>query len=78
MAIFDTHKAYRALTAGGVSEAQAQTLVETLGDSRDALATKADLHAGLRDLEPRMVKYQLGIAGATVAMIVALLKLLPV
>ena len=77
MALFDTHKAYRALTAGGFSETQAQTLVETLGESGDELVTKTDLHAGLRDLEFRIVKYQLGIAGATVAAVVTLVKLLP-
>ncbi len=45
MAIFDTHKVYTALAAGGFTETQAQTLIETLSESRDALATKADLEA---------------------------------
>ena len=43
MAVFDTHKVYTALAAGGFTEAQAQTLIETLGESRDTLATKADV-----------------------------------
>ena len=43
MAILDTHKAYTALAAGGFTETQAQTLIEALGESRDALATKADI-----------------------------------
>ena len=61
MAVFDTHKAYTALAAGGFTEAQAQTLIETLGESSDALATKADLEqlriatkADLRELELRI------------------------
>ena len=61
MAILDTHKAYTALAAGGFTETQAQTLIETLSESRDALATKADLEAlrvatraDLRELEMRV------------------------
>ena len=61
MAIFDTHKVYTALAAGGFTETQAQTLIETLSESRDALATKADLEAlrvatraDLRELEMRV------------------------
>ena len=61
MAVFDTHKAYTALAAGGFTEAQAQTLIETLSESDDALATKADLEqlrmatkADLRELELRV------------------------
>ena len=45
MAIFDTHKAYTALAAGGFTKAQAQTLIETLSESDGSLATKADLQA---------------------------------
>ena len=61
MAIFDTHKAYTALAAGGFTETQAQTLIETLSESGNSLATKADLKAleqmtkaDLRELELRM------------------------
>lgn len=43
MAIFDTHKAYTALAAGGFTETQAQTLIETLSESGNSLATKADI-----------------------------------
>lgn len=43
MAIIDTHKAYTALAAGGFTEAQAQTLIETLSESGNSLATKADI-----------------------------------
>lgn len=43
MVIFDTHKAYTALAAGGFTETQAQTLIETLSESGNSLATKADI-----------------------------------
>ena len=43
MAISDTHKAYIALAAGGFTETQAQTLIETLSESGNSLATKADI-----------------------------------
>ena len=39
----DTHKAVKTLTGAGFSETQAEALIETMGDSRDALATKADV-----------------------------------
>ena len=43
MAVFDTHKAFAALTAAGFSERQAQALVEVGGDGYGALATRADI-----------------------------------
>ena len=39
----DTHKAVKTLTGAGFGETQAEALIETMGDSRDALATKADV-----------------------------------
>jgi hypothetical protein len=39
----DTHKAVKTLTGSGFSESQAEALIETMGDSRDAQATKADV-----------------------------------
>ena len=39
----DTHKAVKTLTGAGFSETQAEALIETMGDSRDVLATKADM-----------------------------------
>ena len=41
----DTHKAVKTLTGAGFSETQAEALIETMGDSRDALATKTDIQA---------------------------------
>ena len=64
MAVFDTHKAFEALTGAGFSERQAKALIDvgskgygalaTKDDVRD-MATKADLETGLRDLEQRMM-----------------------
>lgn len=39
----DTHKAVKTLTGVGFSETQAEALIETMGDTDDALATKADV-----------------------------------
>ena len=39
----DTHKAVKTLTGAGFSETQAEALIETMGDSRDAPATKTDV-----------------------------------
>jgi len=43
MAVFDTHRAIKTLTAAGFSEAKAEAMLDAMGDSHDALATKADL-----------------------------------
>lgn len=43
MAIVDTHEAFERLTGAGFSKDQAETLIQTVGESRDVLATKADL-----------------------------------
>ena len=43
MAAFDTHRAIKTLTAAGFSEAKAEAMIDAMGDSHDALATKADL-----------------------------------
>ena len=39
----DTHKAVKTLTGVGFSETQAEALIETMGETDDALATKADV-----------------------------------
>ena len=45
MAIVDTHEAFERLTGAGFSKDQAETLIQTVGESRDVLATKADLES---------------------------------
>ena len=79
MAAFDTHKAYEALTEGGFTDSQAKTLLETLGESNEALATKTDIDdikANLRELELRMRLHLYGVAIVVVG-ILAALELLP-
>ena len=44
MAVLDTHKAFEHLTAAGYSKEMAEALLDTLGNSQDTLATKADLN----------------------------------
>ncbi len=43
MAVFDTHKAVKTLTAAGFNETQAEAPIGAVGESHEALATKADL-----------------------------------
>ena len=45
MAVFDTHRAFQALTDAGFSERQAQALIDVGGEGYGALATKSDLKA---------------------------------
>ena len=50
MPALDTHRAYEAFKEAGFSTPQAEALLDTLREEREALATKADLQA----LEERM------------------------
>ena len=43
MAVFDTHKAIKTLIGAGFSETKAEAMIDAMGDSHDALATKADI-----------------------------------
>ncbi len=68
IAVFDTHKAFEALTAAGFSVHQARALIDVGSEGYGALATKADIadmatrsdvadvatKADLRELELRM------------------------
>ena len=79
LAVFDTHKAYEALTAGGFTDSQAKTLLDTLGDSNEALATKTDIgtvKTDLRELELRMRLHLYGVAIVVIGVLAAL-ELLP-
>ena len=80
LAVFDTHKTYEALKAGGFTELQANSLLDALGESKESLATKADIDAvkaDLRELEPRMRLHLYGVAIVVVG-ILAALELLPI
>ena len=43
MAIIDTHKAFERLSKAGFDKAMAEALLETMGESHDALVTKSDI-----------------------------------
>lgn len=43
MAIFDTHRAVKVLTAAGFEEAKAEAVIDAVGESHEDLATKGDL-----------------------------------
>ena len=93
MAVFDTHRAFEALTAAGFSDRQAQALIDVGGEGYGTLATKTDIAdmATKTDLqalelrltamlERRMNSLILQLALLQVALgglIVAALKLLP-
>ncbi len=80
MAVFDTHKTYEALKAGGFTESQAKSLLDALSDSSESLATKSDIEAvktDLRELELRMRLHLYGVAIVVVG-ILAALELLPI
>lgn len=79
MAVFDTHKTYEALKAGGFTDSQAKSLLDALGESKESLATKADIDAvkaDLRELELRMRPHLYGVAIVVVG-ILAALEVLP-
>ena len=50
MAVLDTHKAVKTLTGAGFPESQAEALIETIGEARDELATKGDIHLLQQDV----------------------------
>ncbi len=79
MAVFDTHKAYVALTAGGFTDSQAKTLLDTFGDSNEALATKTDIGTVKTDLRELELRMRLHLYGAAIVVIgvLAALALLP-
>lgn len=45
MAVFDTHRAVKALKSAGFPDQQAKALVDVVGEEREALATKDGLEA---------------------------------
>ena len=51
MAVKDTHKAFERLTDAGYSKEMAEALLETLSESWDSLAAKADIDAVRGDLK---------------------------
>ncbi len=78
---FDTIAAVRRLEDAGLSREAAEAItsgdLEASGAGHDALATKADLEAGLAALEARMTWRIVGLVIAANALLVAAVKLLP-
>ena len=68
MSILDTRKAFERLTAAGFDKEKAEALLDTLGETGESLATKADL----RDLEQRMTIRLGGLVAAGVAILAVL------
>ena len=80
-AAFDTITAVHRLEDAGLSREAAEAItagdLEASGAGRDALATKADLQAGLAELEARMTWRIIGIVIAANALLLAAFKLIP-
>lgn len=80
-AAFDTITAVRRLENAGLSREAAEAItagdLAASGARHDALATKADLEAGLAVLEARMTWRIVGLVIAANALLVAAVKLLP-
>ena len=78
---FDTCAAAKTLREAGFDERQAEAAVAVMRDAtaadRNELATKADLRIEIAALEARMYRASWMQAGAIVAAVVALIKLLP-
>lgn len=69
LSFLDTHKAFERLTAAGFDKGKAEAILDALGETGEAVATRADL----RDLEQRMTIRLGGLVAAGVA-ILAVLK----
>lgn len=77
MAVFDTHRAFQALTAAGFTDRQAQALIDVGSEGYGALATKADVADMVtkKDLDTRLLALELRMrlyVGAYVAIAAAL------
>ena len=81
MTAFDTIAAVRRLEDAGLSREAAEAItvgdLEAAGAGRDALVTRADLQAGLAELEARMTWRIIGIVIAANALLLAAFKLIP-
>ena len=68
MAIIDTHRAFERLTSASFDKEKAEAILDTLGETGESLATKADL----RNLEQRMTIRLGGLVAAGVAILAVL------
>ena len=90
IAVFETHRAFQALTAAGLTERQAQALIDVGSEGYGALATKADIadmatktdiadmatKADLRELELRLRLFVGAYVAVASALAVAILGFL--
>jgi len=73
--IFDTHAYVKKLRSVGVPEEQAEVQAEALAQLvNDQLVSKQYLDFRLAELKTDLIKWVIGTAGAQVALIVTLLK----
>lgn len=75
---FDTHTYIKKLESVGVSEEQAEIHMEMIKEiiSSDQIVSKQYLDLRLAELRAEIVKWIIGVAGAQVALIVTLIKLI--
>ncbi len=74
---FDTLAFAKKLIAGGFTQQQAETQAETIAEMMiENFATKKDLEQGLKDLEHRLTIRMGAIQAGSIAILVALMKLL--
>ena len=71
---FDTLTAARNLEAAGVERSQAEAIAKAIRDGQGELVTKDHLDAKLADLENRLVKWAVALAGATVVILGILIR----
>ena len=71
---FDTLSAARELEAAGVERRQAETIAKAIRDGQGDLVTKDHLDAKLADLENRLVRWAVALAGAVVIILGVLVR----
>ena len=71
----DTVAAIKRMAQAGLSQEQAEAIVETFAQSNDALASKADLQTAIDRLEARLTVRIVTAQVATAALLFVLLKL---
>ena len=71
----DTAAAIKRMAQAGLSQEQAEAIVETFAQSNDALASKADLQTAIDRLEARLTVRIVTAQVATATLLFVLLKL---
>ena len=75
---FDTHKAIKGLKGAGFEEAQAEAVVNAIGEAMgENVATKEHVSAEIVALEARLYRHLWLMAAGIVGVTVALVKLIP-